>query len=122
MTPQTKRTFTAIATGIASSLSGLLVFLLGSLAVGSGIYGIRGILLAMFIGGLTGTAIRKHSSLPSSTIAGAVGAMIATYAALAMGEVFEPGTLEWAIKGGAYGASAGGVVGGLLGIFGLLKK
>ena len=122
MNPLLKRTLLAIATGIASTFSGLIIFLILGVVTGAVQYGVIGILLAMFIGGATGTALKRHTALPSSTIAGAVGAMISSYAALSMGEAFDIGTLEWGIKGGAYAAIVGIIIGGFLGILGLIRR
>ena len=54
--------------------------------------------------------------------AGAVGACVAAFAAIACMEVFEPGSLEWAIKGGLFGAALGLPVGAILGPIGLLHR
>ena len=61
-------------------------------------------------------------SWPASTIAGAVGAMVAAYVAIANAEVVEPGSWDWALTGGLRGGMIGIPLGGALGPLGLTKR
>jgi peptidoglycan/LPS O-acetylase OafA/YrhL len=111
----TLRVLVAIATGLLSALVGLLFAIAGGVVAWTVFRGIPGVLLAMVVGGLTAFAIRRFASLPASTIAGAIGAAVAAFLAIACGEVVSPGSVEWAVKGGLYGAMVGGPIGAVLG-------
>lgn len=103
----TLRTLVAIATGALSSLLGLLFAIAGGFVAWTVFRGVPGILFAMVVGGLSAFAIRRFTSLPASPIAGAIGAMVAAYLAIANREVLTPGSFDWAVKGGLYGAMIG---------------
>ena len=111
----TLQTLVAIATGALSSLLGLLFAIVGGVVAWTIFRGIPGILFAMVVGGLSAFAIRRFASLPASPIAGATGAMVAAYLAIASGEVLIPGSFDWAVKGGLYGAMIGVPLGAALG-------
>ncbi|TWU17467.1 hypothetical protein [Bythopirellula polymerisocia] len=111
----TLRVLIAIATGALSSLVGLLFAIAGGVVAWTVFRGVPCILLAMIVGGLSAFAIRRFGSLPASPIAGATGAMIAAYLAIASGEVVSPGSFDWAVKGGLYGAMIGVPMGAALG-------
>ncbi len=117
-----RRVICSMATGAFSAFVGLAGVLLGGVAAWTVFRGIPGIIIAMILGGVTAVAIRRFKSWPASTIAGAVGAMVAAYLAIACAEVFEPGSYDWALKGGMYGGMIGIPLGGLLGLLGLPKR
>ncbi|KAA5542685.1 hypothetical protein FYK55_14225 [Roseiconus nitratireducens] len=58
---------------------------------------------------------------PASIIASAIGAMIACFFAGATAEVLPPGSTEWMVKGGLYGACFGLPVAILLAPLGLIE-
>jgi hypothetical protein len=107
--------FASIITGGASALVGLLFEIGGGLIAWNIFRGVRGILFALVVGGITAWTIRRYFSLPASPIAGAIGAMVAGYMTMAFAEMVQPGSLEWAVKGGAYGAMFGVPIGAVLG-------
>ncbi len=94
--------FTGVSTGFG--LLGLL--LVGALSWPL-VRGVPGILIGI-VGATLCAAILKfifHES-PSVTAAG-LGAVLASYVALATAEVVPAGSLEWALKGGLFGAAIG---------------
>ena len=115
-----QRVFAAIATGAFSAFAGLLFELFAGVLAWSYFRGVPGVVFAMICGGVTAVLIRRSTKLPSSAIAGAIGAMTAAFFAIACGEVITPGTIEWALGGGIYGAMFGVPLGGILGLLGLL--
>jgi hypothetical protein len=59
-------------------------------------------------------------------LGGGIGGVVAGYFTVASGEVFPPGTMQWAVSGGAYGALFGlpvaALVGGLIGLIGAVSR
>ncbi len=84
--------------------------------------GLPGVIFALVIGGCCAFVIRRSTSFPASPIAGAVGAMAGAFLAIASGEVLPPGSVDWAFKGGLYGAMVGVPIGATLGPLALLKS
>jgi len=94
--------FTGFSTGF-----GLLALLLAGVLSWPLVRGVPGMLIGI-VGATLGAAILKiifHES-PSVTAAG-LGAVLASYVALATAEVVPAGSLEWALKGGLFGAAIG---------------
>ena len=115
------RALFAIASGAFSSLVGLLFTIAGGVAAWTVFRGIPGVMMAMIVGGLTAFAIRRFTTLPASPIAGAIGAMVAAYLAIASAEVLSPGSFDWAVKGGLYGAMIGAPIGAAFGPLALFE-
>ena len=59
---------------------------------------------------------------PVSIIASAIGAMVACYFAGATAEILPPGSTEWMVKGGLYGAGFGLPVAILLAPLGMVEN
>ena len=118
----TSRLFISVATGALCVLAGLLFETIGGTIAWTVFRGVQGILFATVIGGFTAFLIRRSTHWPASSTAGAFGAFVAAWFSIACMEVFEPGSLEWAIKGGLYGAAWGVPFGALLGPLGLLRR
>jgi len=118
----TSRPLISVTTGAFCALAGLLFEIIGGMIAWTVFRGVQGILFATVIGGLTAFVIRRTTHWPASSIAGAVGALIAAYFTIACMEVFRPGSLEWAIKGGLYGAAWGLPFAVVLGPLGLLHR
>jgi hypothetical protein len=124
---ETLRILTSIATGILSALMGLLFAILGvAIAVGmrceSAVF--YGLLLmgTVLVAGFTAFYLPRFAHWPSSSTAGVVGALVATFFCWSCGEIYGLGSLEWAIFGGLYGAMWGLPVGAILGPLGLKKE
>ncbi len=113
------RLLTSLATGALAALFGLLATIAGGLLALNLFRGVWGILFAMTLGGLSAFAFRRLGGLPASSVAGAVGAMVAAYVTIASSETLQPGSAFWAIRGGIYGAMVGVPIGALLGPLGL---
>jgi len=84
--------------------------------------GVQGILFAMVVGGLSAFLIRRTTHWPASSIAGGAGASLAAFFTISCMEVYQPGSFEWATKGGLYGAAVGIPLGAILGLLGLLHR
>ncbi|MBE9029954.1 hypothetical protein IQ266_09465 [filamentous cyanobacterium LEGE 11480] len=121
MNRRSPRILKAMATGAFATLVGLISFTLIGCIAWPIIRGPRGLLIALIIGGLTALLIRRQTTWPASIFAGMIGSFMASYATLSMGEVLSPGSLTWAIQGGAYGAAIGTPIGSILGLIGLLR-
>lgn len=112
----------SVATGALCAGSGLLFEIIGGTIVWTVFRGVQGILFASVIGGFTALLIRRSTHWPASSTAGAVGAFVAAWFAISCMETFEPGSFEWATKGGLYGAMWGIPLGAILGPIGLLQR
>lgn len=104
------------ATGVLASLLGVAALVLVALIARDAVFGVQGILLAAVSGTMSALFMRSRLGWPVSLIAGFLGASFAAFATLASGEVWEPGSVEWAVKGGLYGGVVGVFVGALLGL------
>ena len=69
--------------------------------------GISGIAIGMLVALFIAIAIRTSLRWPTSVLASIVGAMVASFCAIASAEVYPPGSIEWMWKGGLYGAAFG---------------
>ncbi len=103
-----------MVTGGASAFTGLLAELGGGVIAWKIFRGPQGVVFATIVGGMTAWSIRRYAKLPASPAAGAIGAMAASYVAIAS-KILQPGSADWAIMGGAYGATVGVSIGALLG-------
>ena len=102
-------------------MAGLLFEVFGGLITWTFFRGVQGILLASTVGGLSPLLIRRLRRWPASSSAGAVGALVGSFFAISCMEVYPPGSIEWALKGGFHGAMWGLPVAMLLGLLGLLR-
>jgi hypothetical protein len=59
--------------------------------------------------------------ITTSVIAATIGGAIACFLAIASAEVLTPGSVDWALKGGSYGAAIGVPAAFVLGPLGLLE-
>jgi len=109
----------AILTGILATVSGLCVVLFVGLLAWPLVRGVPGVLIGAAAGAGTAAALRVVAHRPASVLAGGCGSLVASYFAIASAELIDPGTLEWVIKGGLYGAAFGAPVGAVLGLLGL---
>ena len=71
------------------------------------------ILLAILVSGVA-AMLFKARRLNPSMLAAVLGGFLGAYGAVASGEFFEPGTIDWVIRGGVYGICMGGLASLLL--------
>ena len=116
------RLFISVVTAVLSAMMGLLVEIFGGVIAWTVFRGMEGILFAAIIGGFTALIIRRSFNLPATSVAGAFGALIAAFATISCMEVYKPGSLEWAVKGGLYGAAWGVPFAAILGPLALLSR
>ena len=77
-----------------------------------------GLVAAVCFAGL----LRSRFNCPVSIVASGFGAMVACFFAGATAEVLPPGSLQWMLKGGIYGACFGLPVAFLLGPIGVIEN
>ena len=114
--------FISAATGALCALAGLLFEIIGGTIAWAVFRGVQGILLATAVGGFAAFLIRRSTNWPASAVSGTIGAFIASYFTISCMEVYRPGSLEWAVKGGLYGAAWGVPFAVILGPLGLLGR
>ncbi|MDB4403811.1 hypothetical protein N9154_00570 [Akkermansiaceae bacterium] len=114
--------FISVATAALCAIAGLLFEVIGGVIAWTVFRGVQGILLAAVVGGFTALLIRRSTNCPASSVAGAIGALIAAYFTISCMEAYRPGSLEWAVKGGLYGAAWGVPFAVILGPLGLLGR
>ncbi len=110
------------ATGILVSWLGVLAMVLVGVVAWPVVRGVNGLLLSAASGLIGAVLLRSRLGWRVSRIAGFLGAGVAGFAALASAEVWEPGSWEWALKGGLYGGGVGVFVGALLGLLALGQR
>ena len=64
------------------------------------------VLAGVLVASLLSVRFRMRG-LSSSVTASVLGAFVASYCAVASAELVEPGTVEWALRGGIYGGIVG---------------
>lgn len=106
---------------IATTLTTVLTALAGLMAaqvVGAIWWPPRGgivlILIGLTVSVVLASLAPKLVNADASVIASGIGAMVACYFAAATAELLPPGSLEWMVKGGLYGACFGLPVAALL--------
>ena len=84
--------------------------------------GLQGVCICGALGAAAGAALGRLGPRAARVIGGGIGGGGAGYFALASGEMLPPGTLQWALGGGGYGAlfalPVALLVGGLIGLLG----
>lgn len=116
-----QRTLQSCFLSTLSALVGLVsVLVTGWIAwnIGSGIIGI---MLGAFVAGAVAMLL-KRCGMIVSIFAGCLGAAVASYLAIATAEQLPPGSTEWVLKGGLYGATVGLPLAFLLGTLGLIES
>jgi hypothetical protein len=86
---------------------------------------LSGVLLyfgTVFAAGFTAYLIRGVTHWPAYPFAGIVGSLVATFFCWSSGEVYVIGSLDWAIRGGLYGAAWGLPIAGILGPLALTNE
>ncbi len=115
----------ALGTMIATVI-GLAAYVVIGLLSWAAVRGLHGIGLCGALGAATGAALSGPGSRPARVLGGGTGGVVAGYLTLASGEVLPPGTMRWALGGGAYGALFGlpvaALVGGLIGLIGAVPR
>lgn len=116
-----QRTLQSCFLSTLSALVGLVsVLVTGWIAwnIGSGI---SGIMLGACVAGAVAMLL-KRCGMVVSIFAGCFGAAVASYLAVATAEQLPPGSIEWVLKGGLYGAAVGLPLAFLLGTLGLIES
>ena len=99
-----------ISLTVCCAFAGLLVMLFLGMANWAVVRSQNGILLSGVVAGGSGVLLRAFAELRCSYGAAVAAGMLAAYGALATAELVQPGSVEWAIRGGIYGAFLGGFV------------
>jgi len=105
-----KSTIEIISLTVCCAFAGLLVMLCLGMANWTVVRGPSGILLSGVVAGVSGVLLRAFGELRCSYGAAVAAGMLAAYGALATAELVQPGSVEWAVRGGLYGAFWGGLV------------
>ena len=109
----------ALGTMIATAIGLAAYVVIGVLSLAAA-RGLQGICICSALGAAAGAALRGPGSRLARVLGGGIGGVVAGYFTVASGEVFPPGTMQWALSGGAYGAlfglPAAALVGGLIGL------
>lgn len=84
--------------------------------------GLTLIVIGLVVSVCCASLLTSRLNRPASLVASGFGAMVACFFASATAEVLPPGSIEWVIKGGAYGACFGLPVAILLGPVGLIEN
>ena len=111
----------SVVASMAATAIGLAVVLIVGMTwwpTGSGPWGV---LLGVVSAAWGAQLIRQRTSWPASSIAAGIGAAVACFLAIALGEGVEPGSLRWGFMGGIYGGRIGLPVSAILGPIGLLE-
>jgi hypothetical protein len=105
---------------------GLAVYVVIGALSWAAVRGLHGIGLCGALGAAAGAALSGPGSRLARFLGGGIGGAVAGYFTLASGEVFPPGSMQWALSGGAYGALFGlpvaALVGGLIGLIGAVSR
>ena len=116
----------ALTRGVLASVAATAIGLATVLMVGMIWWpagrGPQGVLLGAAAAAVAAQLIRHRSSWPACSIAASIGAVVASYLAIATAEVIEPGSLRWAVMGGMYGCSIGLPVSAILAPLGLIER
>ena len=105
-----------------STLAGLMFALLVGVLWWPPGAGLTLIGIGLLTAGISARLIAVRCHWPASVIASGIGAMVACFFAGATAEVLPPGSFEWMLKGGLYGACFGLPVAILLGPLGLVEN
>jgi len=91
-----------------------------------GVVGLQGVALSGALGAAVGAAMRGPGSSAARVVGGGIGALVAGYFAVASGEQFLPGTMQWAYAGLTFAAvfavPTAALVGGLIGLLGAISR
>ncbi|WP_345327863.1 hypothetical protein [Novipirellula rosea] len=107
---------------VAATTTGLLVVLAVGYLSWPMAKGVQGIAIGTAVSALAAVGMRSRLESPPSMIASAIGSMVACFFAIASAEMLPPGSAQWMLKGGIYGACFGIPVALILGPIGLIDK
>jgi hypothetical protein len=115
----------ALGTMIATAI-GLAAYVVIGVLSWAAVRGLHGIGLCGALGAAAGAARSGPGSRLARVLGGGIGGAFAGYFTVASGEVFPPGSKQWALSGGGYGALFGlpvaALVGGLIGLIGAVPR
>jgi hypothetical protein len=115
-----QRTLQTCLLSTACALVGLLTVLGAGWAAWDVAAGIQGIILAAFVAASVAVSLRTRGKTVSIFASG-FGAGVAAFLAISTAEQLSPGSVEWMMKGGHYGAASGLPLAFLLGTLGLIE-
>lgn len=126
MTTEMKKTMKSILKYCVCSAISAFVGLSCAMTIG-GLWwppgaGLTLIAIGLAVGGCFAGVMRFRLGWPASIVASGIGAMVACYFGAATAELLPPGSLEWMLKGGLYGACFGLPMAILLGPMGLIEN
>ncbi len=107
---------------VAATAIGLLVVLAVGYLSWPMVKGAPGIAIGTAVAALVAIGMRSRLESPPSIVASAIGSTVACFFAIASAEMLPPGSVQWMLKGGIYGACFGIPVALILGPIGLIVK
>jgi hypothetical protein len=115
----------ALGATITTSIA-LVTFIVIGTSPWAAVRGYQGVGICAALGAVAGAALKGPGARLARVLGGGLGGAVAGYFAVAAGEVFPPGTAQWVLGGGAYGALFGlplaALVGGLIGLLGAVPR
>ena len=97
-----------------ATVIGLLAMLLVGLLSWPLARGVNGIAIGLIASTVFALLLRKKADWPISILVSGIGAMVACYFAISTAEILPPGSVQWMLKGGLYGAAFGVPVAAIL--------
>jgi hypothetical protein len=105
-------TIAAVTAAIAGLAS---VVIVGMISWGA-VVGLRGVIIAAVVGVVVGGVLLGFGDWTVRCLAGGLGAAVAGFFAVTTAEQTPPGSVEWAVQGGLYGAGFGVLVAAIAGV------
>lgn len=109
-----KTIFQIVSGAMLATVIGLLVMLLVGLLSWPLARGVNGIAIGLIASTVFALLLRKKADWPNSILVSGIGAMVACYFAISTAEILPPGSVQWMLKGGLYGAAFGVPVAAIL--------
>ena len=106
----------ALGAAIATAVALAAFVVIGVISWGA-VAGLQGVGICGALGVAAGAALGRPGPRAARIIGGGIGGVVAGYFALASGEMLPPGTMQWALGGGAYAALFALPVAALMGGF-----
>jgi hypothetical protein len=116
--------------GALGAVTATAVALAALVAIGvncwDAVMGFQGVCICGALGVAAGVALGRPEPRAARIIGGGIGGVVAAYIALASGEMLSPGTIQWALGGGAYAAlfalPVAAFTGGLIGLLDAARR
>ena len=91
--------------GTLATLLALVAYVVIGMIAGPVAVGLPGLLVCAFLGATAGVGLRGLGSRGARITSGFLGGLVGSYFIQASVEALPWGTLDWAVKGGAFGAA-----------------